>query len=98
MAKTDGKIEPIGLLVEVFRPSVSASSTNGLFCLEKRMNEIEKLQEDFYETEDLLYRIARHMLNLDDLPLHKWGVKGAYLLSELERKDPDRYRKTVENQ
>ena len=44
---------------------------------------------------DLLYRLARHLLNPDDIPLHKWAVKGASLLSELERIDPERYKKAM---
>ncbi|NOQ52149.1 MAG: hypothetical protein GQ578_08060 [Desulfuromonadaceae bacterium] len=40
---------------------------------------------------DLLYRMARHMLNPDDIELHKWALKGAYLLGKLEKHDPERY-------
>lgn len=45
--------------------------------------------------DDLLYRLARHLLNPDDLPLQKWAVNGATLLSELERADPERYREAM---
>ena len=43
----------------------------------------------------LLYAMARHLLNPDDLPLDKWAIKGAFLLSRLERLNPDRYAEAV---
>lgn len=47
------------------------------------------------ETYDILYQIARHLLNPDDIPLQKWAVKGAFLLSRLERLDPEKYAEVM---
>lgn len=43
----------------------------------------------------LLYRLARHLYNPDDIPVHKWAVKGAHLLSQLEEIDPERYKEAM---
>lgn len=45
--------------------------------------------------DDLLYRMARHLRNTDEMPLIKWGAASMNLLAELKQRDPDRYYKEV---
>lgn len=47
------------------------------------------------QTTDLLYDIARHLANPDDMSIHKWALKGAYLLGKLEKVDPARYKQAM---
>lgn len=43
----------------------------------------------------LLYRLARHIRNTDDMPPIPWGVAGVRLLAELQALDPARYARLV---
>ena len=43
----------------------------------------------------LLYRMARHIRNTEDLPAVKWGIQALYLLSTLRKLDPEKYDKEV---
>ena len=45
--------------------------------------------------EELLYRLARHLRNTDDMPLLSWGVVGADLLADLRQLDPAKYDRLV---
>lgn len=40
---------------------------------------------------DLLYRMARHIRNTDEISLIKWGIEGMDLLAELRELDQERY-------
>lgn len=39
----------------------------------------------------LLYKMARHVINVDELSPRDWGIKGVKLLEELRELDPDTY-------
>ena len=47
---------------------------------------------------DLLYRMARHIKNSNNINPLEWGIKGIDLLVELKKIDEIAYNKKVKNQ
>jgi hypothetical protein len=45
--------------------------------------------------EDLLYTLARHLYNPNDISYYRWALQGAHLLSRVERLDPEKYAQYV---
>lgn len=52
-------------------------------------------RKSYSNIERLLYKLARHLRNPDDLPLVTWGVAGIELLAEIRELDPKRYDNEV---
>ena len=48
--------------------------------------------------EDLLFKFARHVANVDELPSSRWGVVGMDLLVELRDLFPVRYDKEIKHE
>lgn len=47
------------------------------------------------KTKDLLLRLARHVLNPDEINMFTWGVNGVDLLVEVRRMFPKEYDRYV---
>lgn len=45
--------------------------------------------------ETLLFKFARHVANVDQIPATRWGVMGMDLLVELKEMFPNRYDKEL---
>ena len=44
---------------------------------------------------DMLYRMARHIANVNNMGVFEWGTKGCDLLSELQEMDEETYDRLV---
>lgn len=56
---------------------------------------IERLEALIAQSDSLLYRLARHVRNTDEIPPTKWAVQGLDLLAELRAINPARYDQSV---
>lgn len=56
--------------------------------------DVKYIREDL-AAQDLLYKLARHIRNTDEIHPATWGAQGLNLLAELREIDPERYDKEV---
>lgn len=56
--------------------------------------DVKYIREDL-AAQDLLYKLARHIRNTDEIHPATWGAQGLDLLAQLREIDPERYDKEV---
>lgn len=56
--------------------------------------DVKYIREDL-AAQDLLYKLARHIRNTDEIHPATWGAQGLELLAELRGIDPEKYDKEV---
>lgn len=60
-------------------------------------SECERCQliERLRQAERLMWALAKHVRNTDELPVVKWGIRGIDLLENVRDYNPDRYEHNV---
>jgi hypothetical protein len=60
--------------------------------------EMKYVESGFDAAVDLIFVLAKHIANVNNLPAIQWGVQGMDLLVKVKNLDPERFKREIPNQ